>query len=92
MKWMAFVLRAVLAAGIVGILGVAGASDIERIGVWQSVWQLLFCAGASAAAYWGLRVCKARQKQYAQRRVVYLCTPSMRRANSRQKHRVQVQN
>ena len=92
MKWTIYVLRVLLAAGVIGILGVAGASDMERIGLWQSIWQLLCCAGVSAAAYMGLRVCKVRQKQYAQRRVVYLYTPSMRRANSRPKRRVQAQN
>lgn len=91
MKWLEYGLKILLAAGLAGLLGVAGASDMEQITLWQSVWQLFFCAGISALAGAGLRICKIKQKQRANARVVYLYSAHMRRANSRQKRRMQAQ-
>ncbi len=92
MKWLEYALKILLAAGVIGLLGAAGASDLERITLWQSIWQVLCSAGLSAGAYVGLRLCKAVQKRRAQRRVVYLYTPGKYRPVGKAKRRVQAQN
>lgn len=81
MKNLNFIFRLMISSGILIILGTAGASDLERLGLSETLSQILLGAGLFFAGRLGLSLIKAK-RAVLRRRVRRNKTITLRQVNA----------